>query len=209
MSLQSLKLPVTPFDIPEEGPLPCDIYTADDVLLCKKGEVELLDYQKRILRSQGFKISNSTKPIPSPSYSLPSLEVTMPIRQLLPLEDADVLIADDMPLMRSLLIQMLRKNGIKKLTTVDDGKKAIIHFFYYQPHIVFLDIDMPELNGIIVLKQIKNWSPNTFVCMITGNSTLINVQQTKAIGVDAFLVKPVSPLNMERVLALYRSKLII
>jgi len=88
---------------------------------------------------------------------------------------------------------------------VNDGRMAISHFFRYQPHIAFLDIDMPVIDGLAVLKQIKQWSPDTFVCMVSGNSTLINVKEAKDYGVDAFLVKPINALNLKRVLALYEA----
>jgi YesN/AraC family two-component response regulator len=54
-----------------------------------------------------------------------------------------------------------------------------------------------------VLKQIKSWSPETFMCLVSGNATMVNVKTAKTYGVDAFLVKPISGLNLQRVLSIY------
>ncbi|MEI6413317.1 MAG: response regulator [Pseudomonadota bacterium] len=127
-----------------------------------------------------------------------------------PLTEAEVLIADDMPIFRQLLTGLLLEYGISKIESVDNGRLALWHFFHHQPqpHLVFLDIDMPALDGLAVLKQIKQESPDCFVCMVSGNSTLLNVRQARADGADAFLVKPISLLNLKRVMALYQKSVV-
>ena len=111
-----------------------------------------------------------------------------------------------MKLIRQLLIRMLKKKGVSKIDEVDSGRKAVSHFFRYRPHIDFLDIDMPGMDGLAALKQIKEWSPGTFVCMISANSTLLNVKEAKELGVDAFLVKPINALNLHRILSIYKKR---
>jgi CheY-like chemotaxis protein len=195
-------------DIREFEPLPYDVYDADGVMLLAKGQMVPSRKHAAILRAQAWRLSEgedrvSPSPTPPSAASSPvllSLDVHLPARGRPTLPHAAVLIADDVPLVRQLLTSMLREQGIQKIDTVDNGRVAVSHFFRHQPHLVFLDIDMPFIDGLDVLCQIKRWSPETFVCMVSGNSTLMNLQEAKACGVDAFLVKPLSRLNLQRVL---------
>lgn len=210
MSTPLMMQAVTPEDIREQEPLPYDVFTAQGSLLLGKGERVQYPEQALILQRQGWKILKYGEAVPDDAVpqevaiqKMQPVEMRLPARERLPVTEAEALLADDMPLMRQLLTRMLREQGIMKIYTADDGRDAVSHFFRYRPHLVFLDIDMPVINGLTALQQIKQWSPDNFVCMISGNSSLLNVKQAKAAGVDAFLVKPISPLNLQRVLAMY------
>ncbi|MEI6414690.1 MAG: response regulator [Pseudomonadota bacterium] len=216
MSTPLVLMRVIPEDIWEDRPLPYDIVTAEGVLLLAKGQVVSTPERVAILRTQGWK---PRKPDPA---AIPRTQdwkphkpvravfpddtaISLPSRGRPPLPWAETLIADDTPLIRQLLTSMLREQGIKKIDSVENGHQAMTYFFKNLPHIVFLDIDMPGIDGLMALKQIKGWTPDSFVCMVSGNSNLVNVKQAKADGVDGFLVKPISLLNLKRVLALYQA----
>lgn len=210
MSTQPLMQRVIPEDIRDNEPVPYSIFTSDGALLLAKGQVVSAAEDGAILRTQGWRRLESDEEVSVDAFTgndgidnrLPA-DARLPARGRPALLQVEALIADDVRLMRQLLIRLLREQGLTKIEAVGDGHKAIAYFFRYQPHMVFLDIDMPGLDGLAALKQIKQWSPECFVCMISANSTLVNVKEAKAHGVDAFLVKPVSPLNLKRVLALY------
>ncbi|MEI6415351.1 MAG: response regulator [Pseudomonadota bacterium] len=187
---------VFPEEIQVHESLPYDIVSVEGTLLLAKGLVVSDPEQANNLRIHGW--------IPYLQPMLP-IAVKLVSRGRPPLANTEVLIADDMPLIRQLLTRMLRDHGIKTVTGVENGRLAITYFFQNRPHIVFLDINMPTLDGLSALKQIKCWMPDSFVCMVSANSTLINAKQARADGVDAFLVKPISPLNVKRVLARYQS----
>ncbi|CAK0762217.1 Response regulator receiver domain-containing protein [Gammaproteobacteria bacterium] len=197
-----------PEDLRDNEPVPYDIVTAEGVLLLAKGNV-LVPKQAAILRIQGWKLSDGVIPDEITDHNLPKLPATLhlPSRGRPPLNMAEVLIADDMSLVCKMLTSMLREHGIMKVESVENGLQAISYFFNNQPHIVFLDINMPSLDGLSALKQIKRWTPDCFVCIVSANSTLVNVKQAKADGVDAFLVKPINMLNLKRVLALYQKSI--
>lgn len=207
MSTQPLMVRVSPDEIRSQQPAPYDIYTAEGALLLAEGEQIPNPEDAAILAAQGWRLpAASEPPLPSPSEPAgePPPEIHLPFRGRPPLFQVEALIAEDMAVMRKLLAHLLREQGIRNIEMVDDGAKAVGHFFRYRPHIVFLDIDMPVADGLSALKKIKQWSPETFVCMVSANSTQINVKEAKAMGVDAFLVKPISPLNLQRVLNRYR-----
>ncbi len=134
------------------------------------------------------------------------MDVKFQSQPMPPLKSADALVADDARMIRELLVLMLREAGLGKVDVVENGRKAVSHVFRYRPHLVFLDIDMPLIDGLSALQQIKSWSDQTFVCIVSGNCTLLNVQEARNHGVDGFLAKPLTALNLRRVLALYEKQ---
>ena len=65
-----------------------------------------------------------------------------------------VLVIDDAPAMRSSLSRLLRKEGFEVLAA-DDGLQAIGYVANRPPDLIILDINMPRMNGIEVLKRLR------------------------------------------------------
>ncbi len=218
---------LSPEDISENQPVPYDIYTVAGALLLGQGQSASFAEQIPILKFNGWRKAKTDEemalaksrreanvqdydwlnqapgpggghdtPLPDDGYRLPS-------RGRPPLDEAEVLIAEDVRLARRLLAHMLSEQGVKKVEFVENGRDAIHHFFHHRPHILFLDIDMPNMNGLEVLKQIKLWSPDSFACMVSGHGTMANAREAKTFGVNGFLIKPINLINLKRVLALY------
>lgn len=120
-----------------------------------------------------------------------------------PLEEAKALIAEDMKLSQQLLANMLNRHRLLGIETADDGLGAVRKFGLSHYDLVFLDIDMPVMDGLDALERIKAIDPEAFVCLVSANGTRLNVQRARGLGVNGFLVKPISGLNIERVLKLY------
>jgi len=199
---------VNPRDIQDSEPLPYDVYSADGVLLFATGQTPLIPEQVAIMRATGWcKSLNRTGETDCSGSGAQGDEMPcLPRRERPPLDQCEVLIAEDMKLARDLLIRMLNEHGMTRIAWVGDGHSAITHFFQHRPHLVFLDIYMPPSNGFEVLQQVKSWCPGTFVCMVSGDCTQANAEQARKQGVDAFIIKPVSPLNLKRVLAMYTNR---
>ena len=69
-----------------------------------------------------------------------------------------------------------------------------------QPSIVFLDIDMPRLDGIETCRRLKS-EPSTAdatIVMLTGDSDQDAELEARRAGADLFLTKPFSPLHLLR-----------
>lgn len=103
-----------------------------------------------------------------------------------------IIIADDEPLMRGLLTSYLSKECNHKIFKAIDGKEALS---LYQTHedeinIVFLDIEMPKLNGLEVLREIRAINPKAYVVIISGVGTMENVKEAINAGVNGFIAKP-------------------
>jgi two-component system chemotaxis response regulator CheY len=104
----------------------------------------------------------------------------------------NILIADDEPLMRGLLTSYLGKECHHNITKAKDGKEALEIYQLHHRDIdfIFLDIDMPKVDGLTALKQIREINPNAYVVIISGVGTMKNVRTAIAAGVNGFIAKP-------------------
>lgn len=107
-----------------------------------------------------------------------------------------ILIVDDDRLMLTLLVGVLRQEGYLHVDRASSGKDAVAKFLQTRPEIVFLDIEMPDFNGIDTLKAIKEFGIVTQVIMVTATPTAQNVKAAQEGGAAGFLVKPVSPAKV-------------
>ena len=105
---------------------------------------------------------------------------------------ANILIVDDEEVVRlSLLRSLARANYVAGLAC--DGLEAISLMEQQPFDIVFLDLLMPELNGISVLRIIKKRWPDSEVIIITGYPDIDTAKEAVGLGAYDYLVKPVSP----------------
>lgn len=112
-----------------------------------------------------------------------------------------ILIVDDDPMLRKLLRSTLESLQHTAVLEVDSGEEALERFRDDQPHLVFLDIEMPgELNGIAVLDALRKSEQAVSIIMLSAHSTVQNVQQAAARNVDGFLVKPLNPDRIQKAL---------
>ena len=105
-------------------------------------------------------------------------------------------IADDDPVTRFLLRTLLRQQAIDVVGEVGNGKAALHKCATEIPDILFLDINMQEMDGFETLHSIRQTMPNLAVIMISSDSTAGNVQKAHAQGADGFIVKPFSPASV-------------
>ena len=104
-----------------------------------------------------------------------------------------VLVVDDSALMRKLLAQIIESDaGIEVVGTASNGEFALRKIQDLQPHVVTLDLEMPGLNGIEVLKQIMR-KHKTPVVVVSSHSTAGASITLKALALGAvdFVAKPV------------------
>lgn len=101
---------------------------------------------------------------------------------------ARILVVDDEPSIRDLLDTILRRRGHEVLLA-DQGQKALERFQRERPHVVILDLYMPGMPGIDVLKQIRTIDAQTPVIILTGAGTEAMAQEARTLGVTDFLQK--------------------
>lgn len=79
-----------------------------------------------------------------------------------------VLLVDDERTMLMILLDLLRKEGYENVEFAKSGNEALKKIPIFKPNVVFLNIEMPELDGFMTLEAIKEFGINTQVVMIGG-----------------------------------------
>jgi two-component system chemotaxis response regulator CheY len=111
-----------------------------------------------------------------------------------------VLIVDDDHFIRKLIATTLEDVADFDLHEAADGVQAVQAAVQAKPTLVFMDVDMPGMNGIeacreIRQRQLKN--PPTIVMLTAAHGDEVERQAEEA-GADLFLTKPFSPLDLLR-----------
>ena len=111
------------------------------------------------------------------------------------------LIVDDVAAVRNYISQILQQMGITSVLEAADGSSAAQLFCQHQPQLVFLDIQLPDVNGQLLLKQFKQQQQHTVVFMVSAFSTVENLKQALDNGAEAFVIKP---FNAQRINSLVK-----
>jgi DNA-binding NtrC family response regulator len=99
-----------------------------------------------------------------------------------------ILIVDDELGPRESLRMILEP--IYDVHTVDNGQEALNFICREKVDLVTLDLKMPGLTGVDVLREIKNFRPDIDVIIITGYGSLNNAQEAIRFGAGDFISKP-------------------
>lgn len=101
---------------------------------------------------------------------------------------ATILIVDDERLICDLLRAVLGRQG-HEVITASNGKEGLELFKQHRPRFTLLDLRMPEMNGIEVLKHIRAIDPKAAVMILTAWGSDALEQQARQLGVMDFLSK--------------------
>lgn len=107
-----------------------------------------------------------------------------------------VVIADDEPISRMDLKELLSEGGYTVLSEVSDGFDAVEQCKLYHPDLVILDIKIPFLDGISAAKIIYEEELADTIIMLTAYSEREFVEQAKGYGVSGYLVKPIDEKSL-------------
>jgi DNA-binding NtrC family response regulator len=99
-----------------------------------------------------------------------------------------ILVVDDEAGPRESLRMILKPRY--EVHTASNGQEALRLIQDEEFDVVTLDLNMPGLSGIDVLKEIKKVKPNTEIIVITGYGTLANAQEAIRFGAGDFISKP-------------------
>src|SRR5207247_1441097 len=86
-----------------------------------------------------------------------------------------------------------------QITTADSGRAALEMLSKIRPDVVILDIKMPEMDGLEVLRRVKRADPTIEVVMITAYASLETVKLALTHGAFEYLIKPFSRQDLEDV----------
>lgn len=105
------------------------------------------------------------------------------------MSEVRVLVVDDEPEIREILDRALSWSGYK-VETAHNGKKAIEACQSFMPHIVLLDVMMPDLSGVEALQKIREFDQQVKVVMVSGMHDLQVAKEAMALGAVDYLTKP-------------------
>ncbi len=106
-----------------------------------------------------------------------------------------VLVVDDDPKLLNMLQRTLMHEGFHVLTA-PDGNAAIDQVQACHPDVIVLDWLMPGLNGIGVIKQLRDADDKTLILMLTARDAVEDRVEGLETGADDYLVKPFAPAEL-------------
>ena len=107
-------------------------------------------------------------------------------------DKASILIVDDEEVVRRSHLRSLAATGCRT-EAAEDGLRALEVMEEHPFDVVLLDLRMPGLDGMDVLKTIKERWPDSEVVVITGYPTLESAKQALRLGAQNYIAKPVGP----------------
>lgn len=110
-----------------------------------------------------------------------------------------VLVVDDMSTSRGLIVQALEAMGIANIHHVASGPEAINLVDRVPVHLVLSDYNMPDMDGIQLLQQLRTnpKTKNVGFILITGKADKAVVENGKKLGMNNFIKKPFGPQDLK------------
>lgn len=115
------------------------------------------------------------------------------------MEGLRILIVDDEEELVSALVERLKLRGFQASGVVR-GEDALSFLEEEECDVVLLDVKMPGLGGLEVIRRIKADHPGLEVVLLTGHGSVKSVEEGMALGAFDYLMKPVKIDNLVRVL---------
>lgn len=101
-----------------------------------------------------------------------------------------VMLVDDHDLIREGIKQILElEDDIDVIGQANNGEDAIQEAVEYNPNVILLDINMPKMNGIDVLRRLKDLGVRSRVIMLTIHDDREYILETMKIGADGYILK--------------------
>ncbi|WP_089939853.1 response regulator transcription factor [Candidatus Entotheonella palauensis] len=104
----------------------------------------------------------------------------------------NILIVDDHPMVREGLETILQRvDGMQVVGMAETGREAVMQAEALNPDIMLLDIELPDLDGLTVLRQIKALMPHIAVLMVTMDDDEAKIEQAIKAGAAGYVLKVV------------------
>lgn len=114
----------------------------------------------------------------------------------------NIVVADDSKFMRTLLKRIVEKMGHKVIAEANNGRELveIMKNMKEGPDLVFLDINMPGMNGLKALEAIRKAEKDVKIVIVSALGQDEVIKYAKSIGVVDFITKPFTPDKIIRVI---------
>lgn len=116
------------------------------------------------------------------------------------IDEFKVLVVDDSITVREMMKSQLKDVGVNQIDEAKKGTEAVEKYQSFSPDLVFLDINMPEMNGVEALGRILEINPKAYVIMLSSLGTKEKISETLQKGAKNFLMKPIETDNLHRII---------
>lgn len=106
------------------------------------------------------------------------------------------LIIDDDPVLRDILRKMVSSEGVTDIAEAHSGAQGIELWEHQEPNIIFLDVQLPDMSGLDILKKIRTTDQKVYIVVVTGHVSVNTVQEIVKFKADQYIVKP---LDQQRI----------
>jgi len=110
-----------------------------------------------------------------------------------------ILIIEDDPLVRKTLASQLGKRGFE-IIAAEDGEGGVLSFAERCPDLVLLDIRLPDMDGLEVLRRIKDKNRRAIILVMTAFDDMKTTIEAIKLGAYEYLVKPLNTAELELVI---------
>lgn len=120
-----------------------------------------------------------------------------------------VLIADDEPIIREGVRDSVdwTSLGMRVCAEAEDGEEALELALLHRIHIALVDLNMPIMNGITLMKELRQKLPQCRIIIITGHDEFTYAQEAVRLHVDDYILKPADAEQLRQVLTRIRDDL--
>jgi CheY-like chemotaxis protein len=108
-----------------------------------------------------------------------------------------VLVVDDEPITRDVVAAMLELEDVE-VHTAANGAEAVERARDLHPHLVLLDVRMPDMDGLEACRRLRALDDPPRVAMLTGTTDAASREAAAAAGAEAYLAKPFSARDVFR-----------
>ena len=130
----------------------------------------------------------------------PQLSATVPQPQAS--LELNVLVAEDNPVNREILKEQLEALGVR-VTLAEDGEQALVRWSEGSFDLVITDVNMPRLDGYQLTRRLRELDPAVPIIGVTANAMREEGEHCLEVGMNAWLVKPLSLSTLRQTLCAY------
>jgi signal transduction histidine kinase len=126
-------------------------------------------------------------------------EFLIKMEAVLEKHDLNILFVEDDDLMRNTISNVLEKNA-NEVYLAANGAEGLELFLEKQPDMIITDIMMPVMNGLQMIQEIRRHSRSVKIVVVSAYSEKENFLKAIALGVNNFLIKPISYKDLLNIL---------
>lgn len=118
------------------------------------------------------------------SSNVDLIQLTEQTKKLTAMVVEDEVVAND-------LLSSTFKNFFAEVTSAYNGAEALRMYEKINPDIIFVDIIMPEIDGIELARRIRSINPSQIIIVISASNDIQKISESIEVGVNSFIQKPI------------------